>query len=51
MSYPFLIDVDRLPWQYHITEHKCPDCGEPLTKVDTSRMLVCDKGHGPYFLT
>lgn len=46
MGYP-----DLLPFKYTLTEHKCPACGQPLTKVDTSTMLVCtDEDHGPYFL-
>lgn len=38
------------PFTYKETEHPCPACGQHLTKVDVSTMLVCDKGHGPYFL-
>lgn len=48
--YPWLTDRDRYPWQYHATIHKCPECGQPLTQVDTSSMLICDGAHGPYFL-
>lgn len=49
VDYPWL--RDHYPWEYHLTEHKCPACEKPLTRVDTSTMLVCDEGHGPYFLT
>lgn len=35
---------------YKETEHPCPACGQPLTKVDVSTMLVCTQEHGPYFL-
>lgn len=42
---------DFPPFTYRKTEHKCPECGQHLTKVDVSTMLVCDeKDHGPYFL-
>jgi len=37
-------------FQYYATTHPCPTCGRNLTKVDVSSMLVCNEGHGPYFL-
>jgi predicted RNA-binding Zn-ribbon protein involved in translation (DUF1610 family) len=40
----------ELPFEYHPTEHECPECGQSLTQVDVSTMLVCVEGHGPYFL-
>lgn len=47
-DYPWLRDM--YPWQYRLTEHPCPTCGHNLTKVDVSSMLVCNEGHGPFFL-
>jgi hypothetical protein len=39
-----------MPFTYTVTEHPCPTCQKPLTKVDVSTMLKCDQGHGPFFL-
>jgi len=41
---------DPIEFDYHPTEHKCPACGQALTRVDASTMLVCTQEHGPYFL-
>lgn len=35
---------------YEVTEHLCPECETPLTNPVPSSMLVCNEGHGPYFL-
>lgn len=45
--YPEADDFD-----YQDTEHPCPSCGQALTLVSPSAMLVCiNTEHGPYYLT
>lgn len=39
-----------LEFKYVVTEHKCPECDVLLTNPVPSTMLVCNEGHGPYFL-
>jgi hypothetical protein len=40
-----------IEFEYLPTEHPCPECGQGLTRVVPSTMLVCVQEHGPYFLT
>jgi hypothetical protein len=37
-------------FEYEATEHPCPECGLPLTRVVDSGMLFCIEQHGPFFL-
>lgn len=41
---------DPYAFKYTTTEHECPECKTLLTQPELSTMLVCNEGHGPYFL-